>query len=300
MSARRVRGALAATFAVLACKADLEDYLDEANAHLVPTYICEGDPTPTVAVWEKPGGVKGRVKIYTKNGGRKLCEAPLRREYCAFAAPALTRQDVPLQVRFFQHQEEKGRKNVDYTVLHGPTDTQAFPTTSVVLGDDGTSTVSIATVEHVRCEDSPYGSKNTEKICTSSKRSDGTPVEQCYCPNEGGVYSFGTTPVSVQLPPKGVGIVWEKIDATWFSPRVETRAFTYVDGERHLKFSGPGVDGEQVREVGSTGLGDDKYPAGVWLGTALANEELTFHRDASYEPTTLKIHKLRLSVACRQ
>jgi hypothetical protein len=107
------------------------------------------------------------VKVFA-HGGEMLCQAGQREERC-YLSRLLTRQDIPLRVELWKGGEKKHGEEVNYTVLSGPIDTTPF-VGNVYFEEPKVDhyTVTVTKPVFVRC-DGP--DKNTEEICTATRRS---------------------------------------------------------------------------------------------------------------------------------
>jgi hypothetical protein len=87
------------------------------------------------------------------------------------------------------------------------------------------------------------------------------------------------------------------VDATWFSPTVQTRGYWYEHGELALTLSGPGMTGTVNTNVGVRGSGNNSHPAGVWQGLVPSGQSITYVDGPEGSETTTP-HRLQLRVAC--
>lgn len=285
------------------CKAS-EDYIDEADPHLVPTWICDGDPTPTYAEWD-PQNESGKVKVYTHGdpnivGGqdlsmilgrinrRKLCEASYSAGHCQFASPALTAADVPLLVRAYDGDGDRiDSWNVEYTILSSPKWTGTWVAEYLLLAKNSGFSVNISSPVFGTCPP-----------CTEDP--DAVPPITCDCPERGRVVDIDVEAVEVPAPPTA-SVVWP-IDGSWFSSRVQTRRLKYKAGMGELEFAGPGLDAPVAMTVGLIRVGNSKNPGGVWTGTELVGGQ-TISRsgadDRRGDSTPSTTYGLKLELACQ-
>jgi len=289
------------------CSPDPEMVIDLSNPRLVPRYICDGDPTPTAAMWTFIGINNAAVEFWNKNGTEKLGgRTNYRSTFCLFTRP-LTANDVPIQVRLFHKGELVAEEDMDYTVLSGPQETEDFMGRLYKVESEMTEYVEISRPIFVRCDPGPNGEQaNTEKECTDRLDANGDPildkngnkVQDCVCPNEGRIIDIVTEQVLVTVPAEQT-IVWQ-VDPTWFSENVETRAYLYKQGGVPLTLSGPGMTGKRLQNVGSGSLGNNENPSGVWIGEVPEGMVIstTASRDEEGNPIPEDAYLLKLTVAC--
>ncbi len=231
-----------------------------SNAHLEPSYVCEGEEITPVGTWDYEGN-SATVKIKNKDG-EVLCEAGAHDEICNFERP-LMQNDLVNGKELEIWAKGKKRANFHYLVLSGERGTERFETNYIFTTETGVAvddiTMPDGTVIHRGREYTIYKSNNV------------------YANLKSGWFSKRVRTVGFKvLLPLGV---------------LNPPPFTV---------SGPGVLDETIRILpGLKYDGNNQFPAGKWeIKTMYDLNSLFSYYEGSLGPADT--YKLELFIICEE